>query len=66
LLKMITVPLSWEFSFSSICIILRFLLFIVSWISWMFWISSLLHFPFQINFFFLKSLFVRAFVTATE
>jgi hypothetical protein len=38
LLKIFTGPLSWESSLSSIPIILRFGLFIVSWISWMFWV----------------------------
>jgi hypothetical protein len=36
LLKIFTVPLNWESLISSISIILRFGLLIVSWISWMF------------------------------
>jgi hypothetical protein len=47
LLKIFTGPLSWESSFSSIPIILRFCLLIVSWISWMFWVRSFLHFAFS-------------------
>jgi hypothetical protein len=38
LLKMFAGPLSWWSPLSSIPIILRFGLFIVSWISWMFWV----------------------------
>jgi hypothetical protein len=38
LLKMFSGPLSWESLLSSISILLRFGLFIVSWISWMFWV----------------------------
>jgi hypothetical protein len=44
LLKTFSCPLSWESLFSSILIILRFGLFIVSWISWMLWVSSILCF----------------------
>jgi len=40
LLKTFSDPLSWELSFSSIPIILRFGLFIVSWISWIFGVRS--------------------------
>jgi hypothetical protein len=40
LLKIFTDPFSWEPSLSSIPIILRFHLLIVSWISWMFWVRS--------------------------
>jgi len=40
LLKIFTGPLSWETSLSSILIICRFDLFIVSWISCRFWASS--------------------------
>jgi hypothetical protein len=46
LLKIFTRPLSWESSLSSIPIILRFGLLIVSWISWVFWVRSFLHFVF--------------------
>ena len=42
LLKIFTGPLSWESSLSSISIILRFGLLIVSWISQMFWVRSFL------------------------
>jgi len=44
LLKIYTGPLSWDFLLSSIPIILRFDLLIVSWISWMFWVRNILHF----------------------
>jgi hypothetical protein len=44
LLKIFTGPLSWEPSLSSIPIILRFGLHIVSWISWMFGVRRFLHF----------------------
>uniref|UniRef100_A0A8C6MR47 Uncharacterized protein n=1 Tax=Mus spicilegus TaxID=10103 RepID=A0A8C6MR47_MUSSI len=47
LLKIFTGPLSWESSLSSIAIILRFGLFILSWISWMFWVRSFLLFAFS-------------------
>ena len=40
LLKIFTGPLSWESSLSSIPVILRFGLLIVSWISWMFWVRT--------------------------
>jgi hypothetical protein len=40
LLKIFTSPLSWDSSLSSIPIILRIGLLIVSWISWMFWVRS--------------------------
>ena len=40
LLKIFAGPLSWKYSFSSIPIILKFGLLIVSWISWMFWVRS--------------------------
>ena len=43
LLKIFTGPLSWESLLSSIPIILKFHLLIVSWISWMFWVRSILH-----------------------
>jgi hypothetical protein len=45
----ITGPLSWESSCSSIPIILRFGLLLVSWISWMFWVKSFLHFTFSLT-----------------
>ena len=48
LLKIFTGPLSWESSLSSIPIILRLALLIVSWISWMFWVSIFLHFTFSL------------------
>jgi hypothetical protein len=44
LLKMFPGPLSWESLLSSISIILRFGLFIVSWISWMFGVRSIFMF----------------------
>jgi hypothetical protein len=47
LLKIFTGPLSWESSLSSIAIILRFGLFILSWISWMFWVRRFLLFAFS-------------------
>ena len=50
LLKIITGPLSWEYLLSSIPIILRFCLLIMSWISWMFWARSLLLFSFSLTF----------------
>jgi hypothetical protein len=46
LLKIFTGPLSWKSSFSSIPIMLRFGLLIVSWISWMFWVRIFLHISF--------------------
>ena len=49
LLKMFAGLLSWESSFSSIPIILRFGLLIVSWISWMFWIRSFLLFALSLT-----------------
>ena len=49
LLKIFTGPLSWESLLSSIPIILRFGLLIVSWISWMFWVRSFLHFAFSLT-----------------
>jgi hypothetical protein len=49
LLKIFTGPVNWESSISSIPIILRFGLFIVSWISWMFWNRSFLHFAFSLT-----------------
>ena len=48
LLKIFTGPLSWKSSFSSIPIILRCGLLIVSWISWMFWVRSFLLFAFSL------------------
>jgi hypothetical protein len=48
LLMISTDPLSWESSLSSIPIILRFGLLIVSWISWMFWVRSFLLFAFSL------------------
>jgi hypothetical protein len=48
-LKIFTGPLSWESSLSSIPIILRFGLFIVSWIFWMFWVRRFLHFTFSLT-----------------
>ena len=56
LLKIFIGPLSWESSLSSIPIILRFHLLIVSWISWMFWVKELfafcIFFDFNVNVFF--------------
>ena len=49
LLKIFTGPLSWESSLSSIPIILRFGLLIVSWISWMFWVGVFLLFAFSLT-----------------
>jgi hypothetical protein len=46
---MFTGPLSWESSLSSIPVILRFGLLIVSCISWMFWATSFLHFVFSLT-----------------
>ena len=46
LLKIFTVPLSWESSLSSIPITLRFGFLIVSW---MFWVRSSLHFAFSLT-----------------
>jgi hypothetical protein len=40
LLKIFTGPLIWESSLSSIPIILKFQLLIMSWISWMFWVRN--------------------------
>ena len=48
LLKIFTGPLSWESSLSSIPMILRLGLLIVSWISWMFWVRIFLHFAFPL------------------
>jgi hypothetical protein len=42
-------PLSWESSFSSISIILRFGLLIVSWISWMFRVKVCIPFEFSLS-----------------
>jgi hypothetical protein len=49
LLKILTGPLNWKSSFSSIPIILRFGLLIVSWISWMFLVRSFLLFAFSLT-----------------
>jgi hypothetical protein len=49
LLKIFTGPVSYESSLSSIPIILRFCLLIVSSISWMFWIRSFLLFAFSLT-----------------
>jgi hypothetical protein len=49
LFKIFTGPLSWESSLSSIPIILRFSLLIVSWVSWMFCVRSFLHFSFSLT-----------------
>ena len=49
LLKIFTGPLSWESSVSSILIILRFGLLIVSWISWMVLVKSFLHYAFSLT-----------------
>jgi hypothetical protein len=49
LLKVFTGPLSWESSLSSIPIILRFGLLIMSWVSWMFQVRSFLHFAFSLT-----------------
>jgi hypothetical protein len=46
-MKIFTGALSWESSLSSIPIILRFGLLILSWISWMFWVRSFLYFAFS-------------------
>jgi hypothetical protein len=48
LLKIFIGPLSWESLLSSIPIILRLGLLIVSWISWMFWVRSFLLFAFSL------------------
>jgi hypothetical protein len=48
LLKIFTVPLSWESSLPSIPVIQRFGLLIVSWISWMFWVRTFLLFSFYL------------------
>jgi hypothetical protein len=54
LLKIFTGILSWESLLSSIHVILRFVLLIVSWISWMFCVRTIciLHFAFCFFFFF--------------
>jgi hypothetical protein len=49
LLKMFSGPLSWDSSPSSIPIILRFHLFIVSSTFWIFWVRSFLHFAFSLT-----------------
>jgi len=49
LLKIFTGSLSWESSVSSIPIILRFVLLILSWLSRMFWIRSFLCFAFSLT-----------------
>jgi hypothetical protein len=49
LLKTFTGPLSWESLLSSIPIILRFGLLIVSWISRVFWVRSFLHSAFSLT-----------------
>ena len=49
LLKIFTGPLSWKSLLSSIPIILRFGLLLVSWISWMFWVRSFLLFAFSLT-----------------
>jgi len=49
LFKIFTGPLSGESLLSSIPIILRFDLLIVSWISWMFWVRRFLHFAFPLT-----------------
>ena len=49
LLKIFTGLLVWESSLSSIPIILRFGLHIVSWISWMFWVRGFLLFAFSLT-----------------
>jgi hypothetical protein len=48
LLKIFSCPLSWESLLSSIPIIHRFGIFIVSCTSWMFWVTSLLRFAFSL------------------
>jgi hypothetical protein len=48
LLNIFTGPLCWKFSFSSIPIILKFGLLIVSWISWIFWFNIFLRFAFSL------------------
>jgi len=50
LLKIFTGPLSWESSLSSIPIIYRFDLLIMSWISCMFWARSFYYFPLSLTF----------------
>jgi hypothetical protein len=47
--KIFTGPLSWESSLSSIPIILRFGLLLMSWISWMFGVRSFLLFVFSLT-----------------
>jgi hypothetical protein len=49
LLKIFTFSLSWKSSLSSIPIILRFGLLIVSWTSLMFWVRSVLLFAFSLT-----------------
>ena len=49
LLKIFTGPLSWKSLLSSIPIILRFGLLLVSYISWMFWVRSFLLFAFSLT-----------------
>jgi hypothetical protein len=49
LLKMFSGSLRWESLLSSIPIILRFGLFIVSWISWMFWVRNFLCFEYSLT-----------------
>jgi hypothetical protein len=48
LLKIFTGPLHWKSSISSIPVILRFVLLILSWISWMFCVRIFLHFAFSL------------------
>ena len=49
LLKIFTGPLSWESLLSSMPIIFKFGLLIVSWISLMFWVKRFLHFAFSLT-----------------
>jgi hypothetical protein len=49
LLKIFTFSLTWKSLLSSIPIVLRLGLLIVSWISWMFWVRSFLLFAFSLT-----------------
>ena len=50
MLKMFTGPLSWESLLSSIPIVLKFCLLIMSWIFCMFWLWTFMHFAFSLIF----------------
>ena len=54
LLTILSGSLSWNSLLSSVPIILRFGLLIVSWISWMFWVRSFWNFAFSLT---IKSMF---------